>query len=79
MNDEIILLTPAQVADLLGTSIRTVERLVHAGRLPAPLKLGRASRWRRDTLLAALVQQPADDAPADSPLDPVERVIRVEK
>ena len=64
MNDEITLLTPAQVANLLGTSIRTVERLVEVGRLPPPLKLGRARRWRRDVLVAALERESAGEVPA---------------
>ena len=79
MNDEIILLTPAQVSDLLGLGLRTVERLVEVGRLPAPLKLGRASRWRRDVLVAALAHPPEDDTPADALSEPVEGVVRDEK
>jgi excisionase family DNA binding protein len=33
------------LASLLGVCARTVHRLVAAGELPPPAKLGRASRW----------------------------------
>lgn len=79
MNHDVILLTPAQVADLLGTSIRTVERLVRAKKLPLPLKLGRASRWRRDVLVAALGQMGKDDTAAAVPPVPLEGVVQEPK
>ena len=34
-----------QVAHLLGVSERTVYRLLDAGQIPKPLKLGHAIRW----------------------------------
>ncbi|MBP7748480.1 MAG: helix-turn-helix domain-containing protein [Phycisphaerae bacterium] len=43
---------PAELADesavgtLLGVSGRTVARMVDAGRLPAPVRIGRLKRWR---------------------------------
>ena len=42
-----LLLTAADVAGLLAVSLRTVRRLDITGRLPAPLLIGRAVRWRR--------------------------------
>ena len=42
-----LLLTAADVAGLLAVSLRTVRRLDITGRLPAPLTIGRAVRWRR--------------------------------
>ncbi|HEV2292471.1 MAG TPA: helix-turn-helix domain-containing protein [Tepidisphaeraceae bacterium] len=78
MNDPTILLTSAQVADLLGTSVRTVERLVRAKKLPPPLKLGRASRWRREQLVAALARLQADDTAADPAPAAAELVVQEE-
>ena len=43
---EPLLLTAAQVADLLGVSTRTLWRLRSAGSVPAPVKLGGSVRWR---------------------------------
>ncbi|MBN1510745.1 MAG: hypothetical protein JXB13_01910 [Phycisphaerae bacterium] len=43
---EILLLSKAEVARLLGFTPRFVDKLVATGRLPRPLKIGRASRWR---------------------------------
>ena len=34
------------VAERLGVGVRMVWKLVSQGRMPAPLKLGRLSRWR---------------------------------
>ena len=42
------LLIPAEaVASLLGISKRTVWRLLSAGKLPEPLRLGSVVRWSR--------------------------------
>lgn len=38
------------VAEMLGCSPRTVRRLSRSGRMPAPVKIGRLARWRRDEL-----------------------------
>jgi excisionase family DNA binding protein len=35
-----------QVAHLLSVSRRTVYRLLDAGQIPKPMKLGNATRWR---------------------------------
>ena len=43
------LLIPAcEVARLLGISKRTLWRLLSAGKLPAPVRLGSNVRWRLD-------------------------------
>ena len=42
-----LLLTVADMARLLGISTRSVWRLTRAGRCPKPVRLGRATRWRR--------------------------------
>lgn len=48
------LLSADEVATLLSISIRHVHKLNVSERLPRPLRLGRAVRWRRDELLAWL-------------------------
>lgn len=48
------LLTAAEVAALLGCSMRTVIRLADAGRMPRGAKLGGLRRWRRAELAAWL-------------------------
>jgi len=45
------LLTVGGVAALLACSARHVRRLVDSGRMPQPLRLGAAVRWRRGELL----------------------------
>ena len=40
-------LTIRQVVDMTGLSEKTVRRRVSDGTLPPPMKIGRASRWRR--------------------------------
>jgi excisionase family DNA binding protein len=40
------LLRDRGVAAVLDISVRTVWKLVAAGALPAPIRLGRSTRWR---------------------------------
>jgi len=42
-----LLLTAKDIAALCGVSVRTVWEWRAAGRLPAPIRLGRLIRWRR--------------------------------
>lgn len=42
-----LVLDANEVAQLLGVSRRTVYRLLDAGDIPKPMKLGNATRWRR--------------------------------
>ena len=43
-------LDATEVAQLLGISKRTVYRLLDAGQIPKPIKLGNATRWRRSDI-----------------------------
>ena len=45
-----LLLGAKQVGLMLGISRSTVHRLNAEGRLPRPVRLGRAARWRREEL-----------------------------
>jgi excisionase family DNA binding protein len=49
------LLTAAQVAEILNVNLRSVRRLIKAGKLPI-VRIGRAVRIRPETL-AALIEQ----------------------
>jgi predicted DNA-binding transcriptional regulator AlpA len=54
-SDEIgqpLLITARKLAQLLEISPRTLWRLKSAGRLPAPVRLGGAVRWRLDEVRA---------------------------
>lgn len=46
------LLTVRDVAAALKISVRQVWKLNSAGRLPAPLRVARSVRWKRDELAA---------------------------
>lgn len=46
-----MLLDADALAQELGVSIRTVRRLDAAGKLPKPVRLGAAVRWRRDEII----------------------------
>lgn len=48
------LMTVEEVAALLGKSPRTVWRLVSSGEVPAPLKLGGSTVWRRADVQAMI-------------------------
>ncbi|TWT67023.1 Helix-turn-helix domain protein [Posidoniimonas polymericola] len=45
-----LLATPTQVAEMLQVSTRTLWRMRAAGKLPEPVRLGAAVRWRRDEI-----------------------------
>lgn len=45
------LMTVGEVAGLLGLSERQVWKLNTSGKLPAPVRIGRSVRWRRQELL----------------------------
>ncbi|MGO8751295.1 MAG: helix-turn-helix transcriptional regulator [Thermoguttaceae bacterium] len=49
-----LLLSVDQVGKLLSLSVRSVWRLVSIGELAAPVRIGRASRWKRDWVLAVV-------------------------
>lgn len=50
--NENLLITAKQVADLLQISPRSVWRMRSAGSMPTPIRLGAAVRWRRDQIEA---------------------------
>ena len=54
LDEPSILLSDNTGAALLGISRATWWRRVNDGTLPRPLKIGGATRWRRDELLAAI-------------------------
>jgi excisionase family DNA binding protein len=58
------LLSKADLADLLGMSVRTVERLCARRQLPQPMRLGRQLRWRRVAIDDFLRQREAEAARA---------------
>jgi len=49
-----LLLSAAEVARMLSISIRHVWRLRDSGELPAPVKLGKLIRWRREAVMRFL-------------------------
>ena len=46
-----ILVDVAEVAKICGLSRSAFYKLVSSGRAPKPIKLGRASRWRRQEII----------------------------
>lgn len=59
------LLRARDVAAILAVSVRGVWRLTSEGVIPAPIKLGGATRWRESDLYRFL-REAADQRPADS-------------
>ena len=49
---ETVLLSADQLASRLGVSARTIWRLASGQRMPSPLRLGRAVRWRSSDIEA---------------------------
>jgi len=45
LDQDLALLTASELAQVLGTSTRTVWRLLAAGKLPKPVRLGARPRW----------------------------------
>jgi len=43
---EVLLIDAGGLAELLGLSLRTVRRLDCSGKLPRPVRIGGAVRWR---------------------------------
>ena len=55
-SDAPLLIAAGEVARLLNVSKRTLWRLLSAGKVPAPVRLGSAVRWRRDELEQWILQ-----------------------
>jgi len=49
-DDEMALMDARDVARRLNVSTRTVWRLLSAGQLPKPVRIGRSVRWRHEVL-----------------------------
>jgi predicted DNA-binding transcriptional regulator AlpA len=49
---EPLLFDAAMLARLTGRSVRSVWRDLSAGRIPSPVRIGGAVRWRRGDILA---------------------------
>lgn len=48
VQEEVLLIPADQLAKLLQISTRTLWRLLSAGRLPEPVRIGGSVRWRLD-------------------------------
>ncbi len=57
--DRLLAVDAKRLAELLAVSLRTVRRLDSAGKLPRPVRIGGAVRWRLDEIAAWL----ASDCP----------------
>ncbi len=66
MNDQKLAVPVKQAASMLSIGVSTLWRDVKAGKLPAPIKIGGATRWRVSDLQRAL--EPATDP--TTPLTP---------
>ena len=49
--EEPALITAMQVSQIIGVSKRTVWRMLSAGQLIKPIRIGSNTRWRREELL----------------------------
>lgn len=47
---EPLVISAKEAAQVLGCSVRHIERMDAAGRMPAPVRLGRLKRWHLDGL-----------------------------
>ena len=47
-------LSRAQVAEALGISVRSLDRMIEAEEFPRPVRFGRQLRWRRSVVEAHL-------------------------
>ena len=45
-----LLISAKALAELLGVSTRTIQRLSQQNKLPLPVRFGRNSRWRTDVI-----------------------------
>ncbi len=52
--EQIIALDAKRLAEVLGLSVRTIRRLDSAGKLPRPVHIGGAVRWRLEEINAWL-------------------------
>lgn len=59
MNDQTLAVPVKQAAAMLSIGVSTLWRDVKTGKLPAPIKIGGATRWRVSDLQRVL--EPAND------------------
>jgi hypothetical protein len=46
------LLSPGDLAEIYGVSLRSIWRLLAAGKIPAPdLRIGKLPRWRQESIV----------------------------
>ncbi len=50
LEEDLVLFTASELAQVLGTSTRTIWRLLAAGKIPKPVRLGSRPRWPADEL-----------------------------
>ncbi len=50
MTSELALMNVKGVAEILSISPRSIWRLVSAGKMPPPLKIGASCRWRKNDI-----------------------------
>lgn len=50
-NSEAVLMRDDDLAKLLGVSKRTIWRMLSAGLIPSPIRLGGSTRWRLAEIL----------------------------
>ena len=62
MNGEVRLLRAAGVMDRCGIGRTMLYRLIKTGSFPAPVKIGRGSRWRSDEVAAWIEARTRDAA-----------------
>jgi predicted DNA-binding transcriptional regulator AlpA len=68
--DEALLLDVRAVARLFSLSTQTVRRLDSQGRIPRPIRIGRAVRWYKPHVLGWLAEKTFNATPpARSPAD----------
>lgn len=53
---EALLITAEELAPMLNVSERTLWRLLSAGKLPEPVRLGRLTRWSLDRVKEWIVE-----------------------
>ena len=51
-----VLISVGEVAEMLGCSERHVQRLADGGKMPQSVKVGRLTRWKRDSVVAWIDQ-----------------------
>jgi len=48
--EESTFVSKPEAAEMIGVSVRTLERLVATGRFPPPIRFGRRPRWLKKAL-----------------------------